>query len=104
MAESEYNCIDTYGGAVMDTFGQLKKKEVINICSGLRLGYITDLEFDRCTGRICAFTVSGEPCYFGVFGKGGKLTVPWGCIVKISDDIVLVSIENNDRGLKDGRC
>ena len=88
----------------MDTFCGLKKKEVINVCNGLRLGYVTDLEFDRRTGRICTLIVAGEPCYFGVFGKCGRVTVPWDCIAKISDDIVLVSIENNDRFLKGGCC
>lgn len=87
----------------MDTFCALRKKDVINICDGMRLGFVSDLEFDRRTGRICKLFVSNEPCYFGLFGKSGKIIVPWDCIVRIGDDIVLVNLEGNDSFLK-GCC
>ena len=30
----------------------LREKEVINICDGERLGFVEDVEFDLCTGKI----------------------------------------------------
>ena len=87
----------------MDSFCALKRKEVINVCDGMRLGNVSDLEFDRRTGRILRLTVSGEPCYFGIFGRCGKIVVPWECIVKIGDDIVLVNVDKQDMFLK-GNC
>lgn len=35
----------------MERFCELKQKEVINVCDGCRLGYVTDLELDVCTGK-----------------------------------------------------
>ncbi len=90
-------------GDKMETFCAFRKKEVINVCDGMRLGNVTDLEFDTRTGRICSVTVSGEPCYFGLIGRSDKVVVPWECIVKIGDDIVLVNVDNKDRFLK-GNC
>ncbi len=45
----------------------LKEKEVINICDGERLGYVEDVEFDLCTGRVTHIIIPG-PCKFW----GGK--------------------------------
>ncbi len=87
----------------METFCALRKKEVINVCDGMRLGFVTDLEFDKKTGRICRLIVSGEPCYFGVFGRSSKVIVSWDCIVKLGDDIILVNIDKQDMFLK-GNC
>ena len=30
----------------------LREKEVINICDGERLGFVEDVEFDLCTGKL----------------------------------------------------
>ena len=42
------------------TFSDLKCKEVINVCDGGRLGCVTDLELDLCTGTILSIIVPGE--------------------------------------------
>ena len=31
---------------------ELRQKEVINICDGQRLGFVEDMEFDLCKGKI----------------------------------------------------
>ena len=66
------------------------KKQVINVCDGAVLGYVTDIEFDVCDGRITAIVVRGE-C--GLLGnrKGEDLVIPWDKIQKIGEDIILVS-------------
>jgi len=87
----------------METFCGLRRKEVINVCDGMRLGNVSDIEFDRGTGRILRLIVSGEPCYFGIFGKSGRVIVPWECIVKMGDDIILVNVDKQDMFLK-GKC
>lgn len=76
----------------MERFCELKQKEVINVCDGCRLGYATDLEFDSCTGNIIALII---PCENGkmwsLFNSSSKeYYVPWNCIKKIGDDIVLI--------------
>lgn len=41
----------------------LREKEVINICDGERLGFVEDVEFDLCTGKITHIIIPG-PCKF----------------------------------------
>ena len=36
---------------------ELKEKEVINVCSGRRLGCIADVEINICTGEIEAIVI-----------------------------------------------
>ena len=74
----------------MERFCDLKQKEVINICDGCRLGYVTDLEFDVRTGKVIALMIPAECGRFHFFGGGQEYYIPWRCIKKIGDDIILI--------------
>ncbi len=68
-----------------------RDKEVINSCDGRRLGFVTDIEFDVCDGRITAIVI---PVKGGFCGIGAEnIVVPWEKIQKIGEDIVLVDVE-----------
>ncbi len=73
-----------------DRFTKLKCKEVINICDGCRLGYVSDVEVDCQCGRILAIIVPGPCKFFGVLGRHDDFVIPWQCIRRIGDDIILV--------------
>lgn len=69
----------------------IREKEVINACDGRRLGYVADIEFDVCDGRITAIVV---PLKGGFLGCGGEnIVIPWDKIQKIGVDIILVDAE-----------
>ena len=63
-----------------------REKEVINIADGKRLGYVSEIEFDVCDGKITAIVVSNS-CGFG---KSEDILIPWEQIRKIGEDIILV--------------
>ena len=67
-----------------------RDKEVICVADGRRLGFVAEIEFDVCDGRITAVIVRGE-C--GLLGnrKGDDFLIPWDKIQKIGEDIILVS-------------
>ena len=65
-------------------------KEVINICDGCRLGYVSDVDVKVPDGQVIAVVVSGPCRFFGLFGKGEEYYVPWECIQRIGDDIILI--------------
>lgn len=65
-------------------------KQVINVCDGAILGYVTDIEFDTCDGRITAIIV-GECSTLG-FSKGENFRVPWCNIKCFGEDTVLVEL------------
>lgn len=73
-------------------FCELRRKEVINLRDGARLGCICDLEIDACSGLIRAIVVPGPPRFFGLFHSDEELVIPFNCINKIGGDVILVDI------------
>lgn len=74
------------------TFCELKRKEVINICDGARLGCICDLELDDESGVISAIIVPGPGKLWGLLRSDEELVIPYNRIKKIGDDVILVDI------------
>ena len=72
------------------TVTDLRCKEVINICDGTRLGFVSDVHIDLCTGRVVALAVPGRRSLRALFGKDGDCVIPWSAIRNIGDDIILV--------------
>ena len=71
-------------------YSSLRDKEVICVQDGRRLGFVCDLELDPVTGKICALIVPGTVSLFSV-ARRGRCCIPWEHIVRIGDDIILVS-------------
>ena len=65
----------------------LRCKEVINLDDGCRLGFVNDVEIDASCGRVVAIVVPGHA---GIFSKGNDIVIPWECVHRIGDDIILV--------------
>ena len=74
------------------TFSDLKCKEVINVSDGGRLGCVTDLELDLCTGQILAIVVPGERSMLGLIKVRDGLVIPFCRIQKIGEDVILVDM------------
>ncbi len=74
-------------------FTNLTCKEVICLCDGRRLGFISDANIDPCDGRITSIIVPAPCRFFGVLGRGDDFVIPWDCIKRIGPDIVLVDIQ-----------
>ncbi|WP_308638929.1 YlmC/YmxH family sporulation protein [Paenibacillus silvisoli] len=69
-------------------------KDVINIVDGRKLGQVSDLELDLRQGRIDSIVVPNYSKFFGFFGSGTDVVIPWRNIVKIGTDVVLVRIDD----------
>lgn len=69
-----------------------KHKEVININTGERLGFVQDVTADFKTGTIKEIIVPGNNKFLNIFSTGNEITIPWDAIKTIGEDIILVSI------------
>ena len=74
------------------TMSELKCREVINICDGCRIGFVSDLELDCTGGNVVAIVVPGKAKFFGLFGREDDYVIPWGCIRRMGGDIILVEV------------
>lgn len=73
---------------------ELREKDVINVCSGRRLGYVCDFMIDTDCGRITAVHVSDH--YFGLTAGKNTLCIPWEKICCIGKDTILVQIDERE--------
>ncbi len=72
---------------------ELSSKEVICIKDGTRLGYIGDVDFDVCSGKIESVIIFGRPKFLGLFGRENDLCIRFDDIAVIGEDTVLVDFE-----------
>jgi len=72
------------------TINDLKAKEVIDIHTGSRLGFVNDVEIDVVTGRLVSLVVPGAYKFMGLFGRENDNVIKWEHIKKIGDDIILI--------------
>ncbi len=75
------------------TLDAMKNKEVVNISDGRRLGFVVDGQIDIVQGKLISIIVPGECNFLGI-SKGDDILIPWECIERIGDDIILVKVND----------
>ena len=70
---------------------ELRRKEVIDIDTGERLGYIDDVRIDLKRSAVEALLIYGRVRLFGVLGKEDDVAIPCGDIRVVGSDVVLIS-------------
>ncbi|HLR36176.1 MAG TPA: YlmC/YmxH family sporulation protein [Tissierellales bacterium] len=70
----------------------IKTKEVINIATGERLGYVYDFEIDMEKGKITSFVLPSNTKGLGIFSKPNDIIIYWEDIIKIGADTILIDI------------
>jgi len=78
------------------TTSELRMKEVINVATGRRLGFIDDFEINFETNRIEAIIVPKEGKLLKLFSRDSNYVIPWKKIVKIGQDVILVDLKENN--------
>ncbi len=81
-------------------FSDLRYKEVIDVHTGFRLGYVCDGEFDDREGRFISLITPGKTKLFGLLGREDDYVLPWSSIARIGTDIILVDCKEEPRRRK----
>ena len=69
---------------------QLRNKEIINIHSGKRYGYVGDVEVDLESGKLRALVAPGRLRLWGLLGREKERVFPWDSVRRFGEDIILV--------------
>ena len=80
----------------MVKFTELLCKEVICVCNGQRLGYVSDVRIALPEGKVCALIVPGPCRVLGLWGRRDDYVIPWNCIRRIGPDIILIECKPDD--------
>ncbi len=70
---------------------ELRRKEVIDIRTGEKLGNIDDVELDMDSRTIRGFVIFGRRCFGGLFRREADLFIPAGSITLYGKEVLLVN-------------
>ena len=68
----------------------LRYREVVNVSTGCRLGYVSDVVFALPEGKITALIVPGPAKFFGLLGREEDYILPWEAVTQMGSDIILI--------------
>lgn len=68
---------------------ELQSKDVISVENGCKIGYVSDVEAEVCSGKISAIIVSSVPSGF-TFKRPDTYRVCWCDIVVMGEEAILV--------------
>jgi len=80
---------------------RLRQREVIDISTAEKLGFVNDVEINEVTGNIESIIVPKKYRFFTHIFGGGELVIPWENIEAVGREIVLVRLPGgiSDSGL-----
>ncbi len=74
---------------------ELREREVINVCTGEKLGFPCELEIDVDCGQVLSVTVPKSQGFLG-FGKREEYIIPWCRIECIGEDTILLKASERE--------
>lgn len=69
---------------------ELRKKEVIDIDTAERLGYVCDIDVDLQSGRINSIILPSGGFFAPLFGQKRELVIPWSAVCAVGSEFILV--------------
>jgi len=81
---------------------KLGGKEIVNLNDGGRLGILaeSDLLIDDRNGKIKALLVPDYKSQFSIFHDKNYLEIPWECVKKIGNDMIIIELDDETEGKK----
>ncbi len=77
---------------------ELRKKEVVHLVTGEKLGYIDDVQLDAGSCTISGFLIFGRRCFFGLCRREADLCIPCSSIRLYGKDVILTDHTEEIRG------
>lgn len=77
------------------SFSEIRNKEVVNVKTGLKIGYVDDVQMDTDSGNVVSFVVYGRPRAFGIMGRDDDIVIKCNNIKLIGQDTILVNFDND---------
>lgn len=75
------------------SLAELRNKEVVNVKTGMKIGYVDDVEIDTLNSSVVALVVYGRPKCMGILGRDEDVIIKCRDIELIGEDTILVSFE-----------
>jgi len=86
------------------SFSNLRNKEIVNIKTGLKIGYADDIELDTANSSVVSIVVYGKARAFGIMGRDDDIVIKCSNIQLIGEDTILVSFDDAAKCTKNISC
>lgn len=73
---------------------EMRRKEIINVKDGTRLGPVCDIEINTTDAKIESIVIYGRLRFFGLLGREDDIVIKWQDIQVVGDDTILVNYTN----------
>lgn len=74
---------------------KIRTREVIDILTGERLGYVDDIEMDLETSQVNSLIIYGRERLFGLLGREEDIVIQCSEIQVIGEDVMLIKRSKN---------
>jgi YlmC/YmxH family sporulation protein len=79
------------GGIIMNcSLEKIRSKEVIDVLTGERLGYVDDISFNPDTSEVISLVIYGRERLFGLLGREENIVIKCSEIQVIGNDVMLI--------------
>ena len=80
---------------------ELIGKDIVNIQNGGRLGIVadSDLVIDTETGEIQSIILPSRGGFFGLLDRH-NFTIPWSCVKKVGNEVIIVDLDETHLNYK----
>lgn len=83
---------------------EIEEKDVINVVTGERIGYVSSVRINIESGAVVAVAVERETRLVSFFAKEEEMImVPWSQILKIGEDVIIVNMTEKAENIKESR-
>lgn len=80
------------------SFDELRRKEVIDVRTGERMGFIDDIEVSVADGRVKKLIIYGGSRLFGLLGKEDDVIIHCSDITVVGREVILIDRTRNVAG------
>ena len=74
------------------SFSQLRMKEIVNVATGMKIGFAVDIEIDTETSQVRSIIVCGRQRAFGLMGRDDDIVIHCSDIRLVGEDTILVDV------------
>lgn len=77
------------------SFSDLRNKEVVSVQTGLKLGYVDDIEINTSETSVLSLIIYGRPRAFGMLGRDEDIIIKCENIQLVGEDTILVNTSDS---------
>lgn len=77
------------------SLSEIKNKEVVNVSTGLKIGFVDDVQIDTSLSSVVSFVIYGRSRCMGLLGREDDIIIKCENIQLVGEDTILVKFHDD---------